>query len=55
MPRELIANGKDKRFVRRGEKGRFSHVVDVGFSLAQDQRTHAKKKVKSGDGDRGDR
>lgn len=55
MPRELIDTGKDKRFVRRDEQGRFKDVVDVGNSLAQDRRTHAKTTVKSGEGDRGDR
>ena len=55
MPRELIDTGTDKRFVRRDEKGRFSDVVDVGKSLAADRRQKAKTKVKSGQGDRGDR
>ena len=53
--RELIDTGNDKRFVRRDEKGRFKEVVDVGRSLAADRRQHAKTKVKSGQGDRGDR
>jgi hypothetical protein len=53
--RELIDTGTDKRFVRRDEKGRFKDVVDVGRSLAADRRQHAKTKVKSGQGDRGDR
>ena len=54
MPRELIDTGTDKRYVRRDEKGRFKDVVDVGKSLAADQRTKARTTVKSGDGDRGD-
>lgn len=53
--RELIDTGTDKRFVRRTEKGRFKESDDVGRSLAQDRRTHAKTKVKSGQGDKGDR
>ncbi|HEX8069367.1 MAG TPA: hypothetical protein VF546_05420 [Pyrinomonadaceae bacterium] len=53
--RELIDTGHDKRYVRRDEKGRFSEVDDVGRSLAQDVRKHAKTGVKSGQGDRGDR
>ena len=54
--RELIEPNKgDKRFVRRDENGQFKDVVDVGKSLAADQRTKAKTKVKSGQGDRGDR
>ena len=52
--RELIDTGKDKRFVRRDEKGQFDEVVDVGKSLAQDRRQHAKKTVPPGQGDRGD-
>ena len=53
--RELIDTGNDKRFVRRDAEGRFKDVVDVGASLAADRRQHAKTKVKSGQGDRGDR
>jgi len=53
--RELIDTGNDKRYVRRGDKGRFDEVVDVGKSLAQDQRIAAKHEVKPGQGDRGDR
>ena len=53
--RELIDTGNDKRFVRRDDEGRFKEVVDVGASLAADRRQHAKTKVKSGQGDRGDR
>ena len=52
--RELIDKGRDKRFVRRDEKGRFDEVVDVGRSLAQDRRQHSKKIVPPGQGDRGD-
>ena len=53
--RELIDTGNDKRFVRRDAQGRFKDVVDVGASLAADRRQPAKTKVKSGQGDRGDR
>lgn len=52
--RELIDTGKDKRYVRRDEKGRFDEVDDVGRSLRQDVKQKAKKIVKSGQGDRGD-
>ncbi len=52
--RELIDTGNDKRFVRRNEKGQFDEVTDVGRSLAQDVRQHAKTEVSSGQGDRGD-
>jgi len=52
--RELIDTGHDKRYVRRDAHGRFDEVEDVGRSLSQDVRKHAKTKVKSGQGDRGD-
>ena len=52
--RELIDTGTDKRYVRRDEEGRFEESDDVGRSLAQDVRQHAKTEVKSGQGDRGD-
>jgi hypothetical protein len=52
--RELIDTGNDKRYVRRDEKGRFDEVDDVGRSLAQDVRKHAKTTVPPGQGDRGD-
>jgi hypothetical protein len=52
--RELIDTGTDKRYVRRDEQGRFGESDDVGRSLAQDVKQHAKTKVKSGQGDRGD-
>ena len=53
--RELIDTGTDKRFVRRDDQGQFQESDDVGRSLAQDRRRKAKRKVKSGQGDRGDR
>ena len=52
--RELIDTGRDKRFVRRDEKGQFDEVVDVGRSLAQDRKHSAKTTVPPGQGDRGD-
>jgi len=53
--RELINTGTDKRFVRRDPKGQFNESDDVGRSLSQDRRQHAKTNAKSGQGDRGDR
>jgi hypothetical protein len=53
--RELIDTGSDKRYVRRGEKGRFKESDDVGRSLAADRRTKAKTAAQSGQGDKGDR
>jgi hypothetical protein len=53
--RELIDTGGDKRFVRRGAAGKFKESDDVGKSLTGDRRKKAKTKVKSGQGDKGDR
>ena len=53
--RELLDTSSDKRFVRRGTTGRFKESDDVGKSLAADRRRKAKAKVKSGQGDKGDR
>lgn len=53
--RELIDTSTDKRFVRRGAAGKFKEADDVGKSLTADRRTKAKAKVKSGQGDKGDR
>jgi hypothetical protein len=53
--RELINTGSDKRFVRRGAAGKFKESDDVGKSLSADRRKKAKTKVKSGQGDKGDR
>ncbi|MEO7189447.1 MAG: hypothetical protein ABI051_00170 [Vicinamibacterales bacterium] len=53
--RELINTGTDKRFVRRGASGQFKESDDVGKSLTTDRRQTAKTKVKSGQGDKGDR
>lgn len=53
--RELISPRGDKRYVRRDAQGQFSESDDVGRSLAADVRVKAKKKVKSGQGDKGDR
>ena len=53
--RELIDTGTDKRFVRRGARGTFKESDDVGKSLTADRRRKARTKVKSGQGDKGDR
>ena len=53
--RELINTGRDKRFVRRSGSGKFKESDDVGKSLSQDRKRKARTKVKSGQGDRGDR
>jgi hypothetical protein len=43
--RELIDTGRDKRFVRRDQKGQFKESDDVGRSLSQDVRRKAKAVV----------
>lgn len=54
--RELIEpTPGDKRYARRDDEGRFTEMVDVGRSLAQDQRRQAKTEAPKGQGDRGDR
>jgi hypothetical protein len=56
MPdRELIDTTRDKRYVRRDERGRFREVEDVGRSLRQDRQRDAKHDARKGQGDRGDR
>jgi hypothetical protein len=52
--RELISPRGDKRYVRRGNGGRFKESDDVGRSLSADRRRKAKTKAKRGQGDRGD-
>jgi hypothetical protein len=53
--RELIDTGTSKRYVRRDPEGQFKEVDDQHRSLSQDRRQEAKTKVKSGQGDKGDR
>ena len=53
--RELINTRRTKRFVRRGAKGRFKESDELRKSLPADRRRKAKRRVKSGQGDKGDR
>jgi hypothetical protein len=55
--RELIEpKPGDTRYARRDGEGHFiKDQSDVGKSLADDQRQHAKTKAKPGEGDQGDR
>ncbi|AYV47550.1 hypothetical protein CFHF_06505 [Caulobacter flavus] len=54
--RELIEpTPGDKRYVRRDDEGRFTEAVDVGRSLAADQRRHSSHDAGQGQGDKGDR
>ena len=41
--RELIDTGRDKRFVRRDERGQFKESDDVGRSLSKDCRDIERK------------
>ena len=52
--REMIDTGKDKRYVRRDEQGRFSESDDQRKSLRADRRQRAKRAVKTGQGENGD-
>jgi hypothetical protein len=56
MPRTQLEPHKgDQRYARR-KSGKFTKSQDdVGRSLAADRRKRAKRIVKSGEGDRGDR
>ena len=53
--RETVSPRGDKRYVRRGEAGRFEESDDQGKSLSQDRKRKAKKTAAKGQGDRGDR
>jgi hypothetical protein len=57
MRRELLEPREgDKRYMRRGEKGKStSRQTKVSHSLSADRRSKAKTIVKKGEGDRGDR
>jgi hypothetical protein len=55
VARERINTATDSRFVRRDVKGQFRESDDVGRSLKTDRGQRAKRTVKSGHGDRGDR
>jgi hypothetical protein len=53
--RERVDTRTDTRFVRRNAGGKFKESDDLGKSLTSDRRTKAKRAVKSGQGDKGDR
>jgi hypothetical protein len=54
--REVVEVNGNKRYIRRDERGRFtSSQADVGRSLSKDRQQKAKRSVKAGQGDRGDR
>jgi hypothetical protein len=53
--REPISPRGGARYIRRDAKGRIKESDDVSRSHKADRRTKAKRKVKSGQGDKGDR
>ena len=54
--RERIDTGRDVRYIRRDERGRFTRdQEEVGRSTAVDQRRQALQAASRGQGDRGDR
>ena len=53
--RDLVKSRSGKSFAKRTRKGRFKEMDRVKRSLPKDRRRKAKRKVKSGYGDQGDR
>jgi hypothetical protein len=53
--RDLVKSRTGKSFAKRTAKGHFKEMDRVKRSLRGDRRKKAKRKVKSGHGDQGDR
>jgi hypothetical protein len=53
--RERLDTPTGSDFAKRDARGRFKEMDNVSRSLAADRRTKAKRAVKSGRGDQGDR
>ena len=53
--RDLVKSRTGKAFAKRTAKGRFKEMDMVKRSAPSDRRKKAKRKVKSGYGDKGDR
>ena len=53
--RDLVKGKNATMFAKRTTKGRFKEMDEAGRSLKTDRKKKAKKKAKSGYGDRGDR
>jgi hypothetical protein len=53
--RDLVRRPKASAYAKRTGRGRFSEMDDAGRSQKADKRRTAKKKVRSGYGDQGDR
>jgi hypothetical protein len=53
--RDLVKSRTGKSFAKRTAKGRFKEMDGMKRALPADRRKKAKRKVKSGYGDKGDR
>jgi hypothetical protein len=53
--RDLVKSRSGKSFAKRTAKGRFKEMDSAKRALPRDRRKSAKRKVKSGFGDQGDR
>ena len=53
--RDLLKKRTGKMFAKRTAKGRFKEIDSVKRSIPSDRRKKAKRKVRSGYGDQGDR
>lgn len=53
--RDLVKSKTATLFAKRSTKGRFREMDELGKSQKADRRKKAKRKTKSGFGDRGDR
>jgi hypothetical protein len=53
--RDLVKSRSGKSFAKRTAKGRFKEMDGAKRSVPSDRRKKAKRKVKSGYGDQGDR
>lgn len=53
--RDIVKVGGKKNFYAvRDKEGKFQDITNIGDSIHEDSRTHAKKKVKPGHGHEGD-
>jgi hypothetical protein len=53
--RNIVKVGGKKNFYAvRDKDGKFEDIANIGDSIHEDVRTHAKKKIKSGHGHEGD-
>jgi hypothetical protein len=53
--RERLDTPTGSHFAKRDAKGQFKEMDSVGRAMTADRRTKAKRTVKSGHGDQGDR